>query len=300
MLSGLRLENPIIPASGTFGFGYEFSSWYDINILGSIALKSTTKTERFGNLSPRIAECRNGMLNAIGLQNPGVDAVILQELPKLNKVFSKKIIASVAGFSPEEYVYVAEKFDAVDQVGILEINLSCPNVKENGVTFASCTKTVFSVCQEIKKKTSKPVYIKLSPNVSDIVEMAICAKNGGADGLTLCNTLLGTVIDTKTGRPVVSTKVAGFSGPAIKPVALKNVYQVSKEINIPIIASGGICDADDVIEFLSAGATATEVGSQNLVNPFVCKEIIEELPRKMEEYGIKDLKDIIGRSHYVQ
>jgi dihydroorotate dehydrogenase (NAD+) catalytic subunit len=293
----MSLENPVIPASGTFGFGYEFSNWYDINILGSIALKSVTKKEKFGNPSPRVAECTGGMLNAIGLQNPGVEKFISEELPKLSKVFSKKVIASVAGFSVEEYVNVAGKLNDIPKIGLLEINLSCPNVKKDGVTFASCAKTVSFVCEEIKKTINKPIYVKLSPNVTDIVEIALAAKSSGADGLVLCNTLLGLVINTKTGKPIVSTGVAGFSGPAIKPIALRTVYQVYKNVDIPIIGSGGICTADDVIEFMSAGACAVEIGAQNLVDPCICKKIIDDLPTKMAEYNIKNLKEIIGRSH---
>jgi dihydroorotate dehydrogenase (NAD+) catalytic subunit len=296
-LSGWQLENPVIAASGTFGFGHEFASWYDINVLGSISLKGTTKKPRFGNQTPRIAECRQGMLNAIGLQNPGVGVVISTEIPKLRETFKKKIIANVAGATVEEYLQVAECFDQVAEVALLEINLSCPNVKEGGLAFGSSAESVANICKELKKTVKKPVYIKLSPNVTDIVEIATAAEAAGADGLVLANTLLGMVVDTSSGKPIVSCGIAGFSGPAIKPVALAIVYRVFPKVKIPIIGVGGIANAADVIEFMSVGATAVQVGTQNLIDPLACHNIITELPAKMDQYGIEKLSDIVGRSH---
>ncbi|MDR2817729.1 MAG: dihydroorotate dehydrogenase [Oscillospiraceae bacterium] len=296
-LSGWDLENPIIAASGTFGYGYEFASWYDINILGSISLKGTTREPRFGNPTPRIAECCGGMLNAIGLQSPGVESVISEEIPKLRSVFKKKVIANVAGFSVAEYVQVAALFDAVEEVALLEINVSCPNVESDGRVFGSTPESVALVCREIKKVVKKPVYMKLSPNVANITEIAQAAESAGADGLVLINTLLGMAVDPATGKPIVSTKVAGFSGPAIKPIALRVIYQVYPNVRIPIIGVGGITCADDVIEFISVGATAVQVGSQNLRDPCVGRDIINELPQKMDEYGIETLGGIVGRSH---
>ncbi|MDR1260726.1 MAG: dihydroorotate dehydrogenase [Oscillospiraceae bacterium] len=297
MLGNWQLENPVIPASGTFGWGYEFAEWFDINILGSISLKGTTLKPCAGNPTPRIAECRNGILNSIGLQNPGVDAVISNEIPQLRKKFNKKIIANIAGTNLEEYVQVATLFDTVDVVALLEINVSCPNVKRSGMTFGTSPESVSNICHNIKNAVKKPVYMKLSPNVTNIVEIAKAAETAGADGLVLVNTFSGMAIDPATGKPVISTKLGGFSGPAIKPIALRIVYQVYEHVKIPIIGSGGIVCADDVIEFISAGATAVQIGAQNLVDPFVCPNIVKKLPQKMDQYKIKSLSEIIGRSH---
>ena len=296
-LSGITLQNPVIPASGTFGFGQEMAQFYDLNVLGGISLKGTTGEERFGNPTPRIAECREGLLNAVGLQNPGVDAVIAHELPAVRKIYDGVLLANISGFSVEEYVMVAEKFDKADEIDILEINISCPNVRHGGMAFGTDPGAAQEVTAAVKAVTHKPVYMKLSPNVTDIAAIARACEAGGADGITLINTLLGMVIDPRTGRPIVSTKMSGFSGPAIKPVALRMVYQAAAAVNIPIIGVGGISTADDVIEFMSAGASAVQVGAQNLVDPFACPKIIEELPRKLDEYGIGSLQEIIGRSH---
>ena len=295
-LSGLELDNPVIPASGTFGFGYEYAELYDINILGSIALKGTTRQPRFGNPTPRIAEATQGIINSIGLQNPGVEAVIREELPKLKTCFHKKAIANVSGFCTEDYVETAEMFDKEEQIGLLEINISCPNVKHGGMAFGTDPQAAATVCRAVKEVTTKPVYMKLSPNVTDIVAIAKAVVEAGADGLVLINTPFGMRIDPRTGRPIVSTKMAGFSGPAIKPVALRMVYQVCQAVDVPVIGVGGIQNADDVLEFLSAGASAVQVGAQNLVDPWACPRIIEELPRKMDEYGIETLEEIIGRA----
>ncbi|MBE6918112.1 MAG: dihydroorotate dehydrogenase [Ruminococcaceae bacterium] len=295
-LSGITLQNPVIPASGTFGFGQEMAQFYDLNVLGGISLKGTTGAERFGNPTPRIAECREGLLNAVGLQNPGVDAVIAHELPAVRKLYNGVLLANISGFSVEEYVMVAEKFDRADEIDILEINISCPNVRHGGMAFGTDPGAAQEVTAAVKAVTHKPVYMKLSPNVTDIAAIARACEAGGADGITLINTLLGMVIDPRTGRPIVSTKMSGFSGPAIKPVALRMVYQAAQAVNIPIIGVGGISCADDVIEFMSAGASAVQVGAQNLVDPFACPKIIAELPGKLDEYGIANLKDIIGRS----
>lgn len=296
-LCGLTIKNPVMPASGTFGFGYEMSRFYDLNILGAIALKGTTLEARFGNPQPRIAECREGMLNAIGLQNPGVQAVLSQELPRLKKAYQGIVIANISGFSLEEYEKTAAAFDNADGVDILEINVSCPNVQHGGMVFGVTPEGAASVCRTVKATCKKPVFMKLSPNVTDIVEIAKACEDAGADGLTMINTLLGMVIDTRTGKPIVSTKMAGFSGPAIKPVALRMIYQVYKRVSIPIIGVGGIACADDVIEMMSVGATAVQVGSQTLADPWALKKIIEELPEKMDRYGIGSLNEMIGRSH---
>ena len=295
-LSGITLQNPVIPASGTFGFGQEMAQFYDLNVLGGISLKGTTGEERFGNPTPRIAECREGLLNAVGLQNPGVDAVIAHELPAVRRIYDGVLLANISGFSVEEYVMVAEKFDKADEIDILEINISCPNVRHGGMAFGTDPGAAQEVTAAVKAVTHKPVYMKLSPNVTDIAAIARACQAGGADGITLINTLLGMVIDPRTGRPIVSTKMSGFSGPAIKPVALRMVYQAAQAVHIPIIGVGGISTADDVIEFMSAGASAVQVGAQNLVDPFACPKIIAELPKKLDEYGIASLKDIIGRS----
>jgi len=296
-LAGLELENPIIPASGTFGYGLEFAELYDINILGSFSFKGTTKEPRFGNPTPRIAECQRGMINAVGLQNPGVDKVISDELPKLKKVFNKKVVANIGGFSVDEFAYTAEKLDKEDQVGILEINISCPNLHNNGVNFGNSAKSAAEITKAVKSVTTKPVFIKLTPNVTDIVEIAKACENAGADGISMINTLLGMRIDLKTKKPVIANKMGGFSGPAIKPVAIRMVYQVYEAVKIPILGMGGIESAEDVIEMMLAGATAVSVGAANLVDPFACKNIIDDLPAVMQKYGINNLKDIIGGAH---
>ncbi len=296
-LSGVKLSNPIIPASGTFGFGYEFSEFYDINILGSISLKGTTKSPRFGNPTPRIAECYSGIINSVGLQNPGVEKVISEELPKLAKVYKKTVIANISGFSLDEYVYCAEKFDNAENVSILEINISCPNVHKGGMAFGTSPENAYAVTNAVKKAVKKPVYIKLSPNVTDIKKIASACEDGGADGLSLINTLMGMRIDLNKKKAVIANKAGGFSGPAVFPVALKMVFDVFETVKIPIIGMGGISSAEDVIEMMLAGATAVQVGAYNLINPYACKEIIENLPAVMEKYNIKNLKDIIGGAH---
>ena len=296
-LSGLALSNPVIPASGTFGYGYEFAEWYDINLLGSFYFKGTTKEPRFGNPTPSIAECENGLINAVGLQNPGVEKVISEELPKLAKCFSKPLIANVSGFSVEEYRYTCAKLDKEEQVVLLEVNVSCPNVHGGGMSFGTSPESAATVTRAVKEVTKKPVYIKLSPNVTDIVSIAKACEDAGADGISLINTLLGMRIDLKTKKPVIANKMGGFSGPAIKPIALRMVYQVYEAVNIPIIGMGGVSSAEDVLEFMLAGATAVEVGAANLIDPFACKKIVENLPLVMEKYGINKLSDIIGGAH---
>lgn len=295
-LSGWTLDNPVIPASGTFGYGDEFKDFYDINMLGTFSFKGTTKEPRFGNPTPRIAECREGLINSVGLQNPGIEAVITEELPKMKKFFDKKVIANISGFSLDEYVYCCEKIDKEDQVGIIEVNISCPNVHGGGMAFGTDPKMAAEITRAVKAVTTKPVYIKLSPNVTDIVSIAKACEDAGADGLSLINTLLGMRINLKTGKPIIANTMGGFSGPAIFPVALRMVYQVSHAVNIPVIGMGGVSTAEDVIEMMYAGATAVQVGAANLKNPYACKEIIEDLPRVMEKYGIKDLNDIIGKA----
>lgn len=295
-LSGWTLDNPVIPASGTFGYGDEFKDFYDINILGTFSFKGTTKEPRFGNPTPRIAECREGLINSVGLQNPGIEAVINEELPKMKKFFDKKVIANISGFSLDEYVYCCEKIDKEDQVGIIEVNISCPNVHGGGMAFGTDPKMAAEITRAVKAVTTKPVYIKLSPNVTDIVSIAKACEDAGADGLSLINTLLGMRINLKTGKPIIANTMGGFSGPAIFPVALRMVYQVSHAVNIPVIGMGGVSTAEDVIEMMYAGATAVQVGAANLKNPYACKEIIEDLSRVMEKYGIKDLNDIIGKA----
>lgn len=297
ILSGIKMDNPVIPASGTFGFGYEFASIYDINCLGTFSFKGTTRDERFGNPTPRIAECPEGMLNSVGLQNPGVDRVISEELPKLKECFNKKVMANVSGFSIEDYAYTCEKLDSEDQIGWFEVNISCPNVHGGGLAFGTSAKNAAEVTKAVKKVTSKPVFIKLSPNVTDIVEIAKACESEGADGVSLINTLLGMRIDLKRRKPILANKMGGFSGPAIKPVALRMVYQVYDAVKIPIIGMGGISTAEDVIEMMLAGATAVQVGAANLVDPFACKKIIENLPKAMEKYGINSLTEIIGGAH---
>ena len=296
-LCGVELDNPVIPASGTFGFGYEFARLYDINILGSISFKGTTKNPRFGNPTPRIAECEKGMLNSVGLQNPGVDKVISEELPKLKACFIKPVMANVSGFSVDDYVYTVEKLDTDSSIGWFEINISCPNVHGGGLAFGTSVENASAVTKEVKKVTKKPVIIKLSPNVTDITEIAKACEAEGADGISLINTLLGMKIDLKTKKPVLANKAGGFSGPAIKPVAVRMIYQVYDSVKIPIVGMGGVSNAEDVIELMLAGAVAVEVGAANLVEPFACKNIIEDLPRVMEKYKINNLNDIIGGAH---
>lgn len=295
-LSGWTLDNPVIPASGTFGYGDEFKDFYNINMLGTFSFKGTTKEPRFGNPTPRIAECREGLINSVGLQNPGIEAVINEELPKMKKFFDKKVIANISGFSLDEYVYCCEKIDKEDQVGIIEVNISCPNVHGGGMAFGTDPKMAAEITRAVKAVTTKPVYIKLSPNVTDIVSIAKACEDAGADGLSLINTLLGMRINLKTGKPIIANTMGGFSGPAIFPIALRMVYQVSHAVNIPVIGMGGVSTAEDVIEMMYAGATAVQVGAANLKNPYACKEIIEDLPKVMEKYGIKDLNDIIGKA----
>ena len=293
-LCGIELDNPIIPASGTFGFGYEFAELYDINMLGTFSFKGTTKDARFGNPTPRIAECSSGMINAVGLQNPGVEKVISEELPKLSKVFNKKVMANVSGFSIDEYAYTCEKIDKCEQVGWLEVNVSCPNVHGGGMSFGTDPKAAAEVTAAVKKVTTKPVIIKLSPNVTDIVSIAKACEDAGADGISLINTMLGMRINLKTKKPIIANTMGGFSGPAIFPVAVRMVYQVAKAVKIPVIGMGGVSTAEDVIEMMLAGATAVEVGAANLVDPYACKNIIEQLPEVMAKYNINALSDIIG------
>ena len=293
-LCGITLDNPIIPASGTFGYGYEFAELYDINMLGTFSFKGTTKDARFGNPTPRIAECTAGMINAVGLQNPGVEKVISEELPKMRKVFDKKVMANVSGFAIEDYAYTCEKLNACDEIGWFEVNISCPNVHGGGMSFGTSPEMAAKVTEAVKKVTNKPVLIKLSPNVTDIVSIAKACEDAGADGISLINTLLGMRIDLRTKRPVIANKMGGFSGSAIFPVAVRMVYQVANAVNIPIVGMGGVSTAEDVIETMLAGATAVQVGAANLVNPFVCRDIINDLPSVMDKYGIEDLKSIIG------
>ncbi len=293
-LCGITLDNPVIPASGTFGFGYEFAELYDINVLGTFSFKGTTKDPRFGNPTPRIAECSSGMINAVGLQNPGVDKVISEELPKLAKCFNKKVMANVSGFSVEDYAFTCERLDKCDQVGWLEVNVSCPNVHGGGMSFGTNPEAAAEVTRAVKAVTTKPVIVKLSPNVTDIVSIALACEEAGADGISLINTMLGMRIDLRTKKPIIANKMGGFSGKAIFPVALRMVYQVASAVSVPVIGMGGVSCAEDVIEMMLAGATAVEVGAQNLVDPFACKKIVEELPLVMEKYRIENLKDIIG------
>ncbi len=296
-LCGIELDNPVIPASGTFGFGYEFTELYDINMLGTFSFKGTTKDPRFGNPTPRIAECTAGMINAVGLQNPGVDKVISDELPKLKKCFNKPVMANVSGFSIDDYAYTCEKLDREEQVGWLEVNVSCPNVHGGGMSFGTDPKAAAEVTKAVKAVTTKPVILKLSPNVTNIVDIAKACEDSGADGISLINTMLGMRIDLRRRKPVIANVMGGFSGPAIFPIAVRMVYQVSQAVKIPIIGMGGVSSADDVIEMMLAGATAVEVGAANLVDPFACKNIIETLPKTMEEYGINNLNEIIGGTH---
>lgn len=293
-LSGVKLDNPVIPASGCFGFGYGMTEFYDINILGSISFKGTTRDARFGNPLPRVAECEAGMINSVGLQNPGIDAVIADELPKMRAAFRKPIIANISGFSIDEYVECCEKIDKEDQVAIIELNVSCPNVHGGGMSFGTSCASVAEVVTEVKKVITKPLYVKLTPNVTNIIDIALSATGAGADGLCLINTMLGMRIDIKRRQPVIANVMGGFSGPAVFPVALRMVYQVAKACHVPVIGCGGVASASDVIEMMMAGATAVEVGAANLRDPYACKEIIEALPAKMNELGISRLSDIIG------
>ena len=290
----VALDNPVIPASGTFGFGKEMAEIYDINILGSISFKGTTRDARFGNPTPRIAECPSGLINSVGLQNPGVDAVIAHELPALRKIFRKPIIANISGFSIEEYVECCQKLDKEEQVAILEVNISCPNVHNGGMAFGTSPESAAAVTKAVKAVTTKPVFIKLSPNVTDIVAIAKACEEAGADGITLINTMLGMRIDIARRKPVIANKMGGFSGAAIFPIAVRMVYQVAHAVKIPVIGCGGVATAEDVIEMMMAGATGVQVGAENLRNPYACKEIIEELPIVMERLGIEKLTDIIG------
>ena len=294
VLSGLRLDNPVIPASGTFGYGNEYKDFYDINILGSFSFKGTTREPRFGNPTPRIAECTAGMINAVGLQNPGIDAVIAEELPRLKRFFRKPVIANISGFSVEEYAYCCERIDREEQVGLIEVNVSCPNVRHGGMSFGTSPEAAAEVTRAVKAVTTKPVYIKLSPNVTDIVSIARACEEAGADGICLINTMLGMRIDTMRRRPVIANKMGGFSGDAIFPIALRMVYQVAGACALPVMGCGGVSCADDVIEMMMAGATAVQVGAANLRDPYACMRIVEELPARMRHLGIERLEDIIG------
>ena len=293
-LCGLELDNPIIPASGTFGYGYEFSELYDINVLGTFSFKGTTLEERFGNPTPRIAECKSGMINAVGLQNPGIKRVVEEELPRLSKCFHKPVMANVSGFSLDEYVKTCSILDKCEQVGWIEVNISCPNVHGGGMAFGTNPQMAAEITAAVKAVCEKPIIIKLSPNVTDIVSIATACESAGADGLSLINTMLGMRIDLKTKQPVIANKMGGYSGDGIFPVALRMVYQVAKAVKIPVIGMGGVSRAEDVLEMMCAGATAVQIGAANLVNPYVCKEIIENLPTVMQKYGINNIKDIIG------
>ena len=293
-LCGITLDNPVTPASGTFGYGYEFAELYDINCLGTFSFKGTTKDARFGNPTPRIAECTSGMINAVGLQNPGVEAVIEKELPKLKSCFHKPVMANVSGFSIEDYAYTCEKLDAQEQVGWLEVNVSCPNVHGGGMSFGTSPEAAAAVTKAVKKVTTKPVIIKLSPNVTDIVSIAKACEDAGADGISLINTMLGMRIDLNRRRPVIANTMGGFSGSAIFPVAVRMVYQVANAVKVPVIGMGGVSSAEDVIEMMMAGATAVEIGAANLVNPYICRDIIQELPAAMDKYRINTLREIIG------
>ena len=300
-LCGITLGNPVIPASGTFGYGYEFAELYDINCLGTFSFKGTTLEPRFGNPTPRIAECPDGMINAVGLQNPGVDAVIAEELPRLAQVFHKPVMANVSGFSVADYVETVRRFEADEaaraQIGWFEVNISCPNVHGGGMAFGTCPEAAAEVTSAVRKVTDKPLLIKLSPNVTDITEIAGACEAAGADGISLINTLLGMRINLKTGKPVIANKMGGFSGHAILPVALRMVYQVYDAVKIPVVGMGGVSTAEEVIEMMMAGASAVEIGAANLVNPFAARDIIEELPEVMDKYNIKKLSDIIGGAH---
>ena len=293
-LCGIELDNPVIPASGTFGYGYEYAELYDINILGTFSFKGTTREPRFGNPTPRIAECTAGLINAVGLQNPGVDRVIAEELPKLEKCFHKKVIANVSGFSVEDYAYTCAKLDACPQVGWLEVNISCPNVHGGGMSFGTSPEAAAEVTRAVKAVTTKPVFIKLTPNVTDIVSIAKACEEAGADGISLINTLLGMRIDLNTRKPVIANRMGGFSGSAVFPVALRMVNQVAQAVKLPVMGIGGVSCAENVIEMMLAGATAVQVGAANLIQPYACRDIINDLPRVMEKYNITSLREIIG------
>ena len=297
-LCGITLDNPVIPASGTFGYGYEFAELYDINMLGSFSFKGTTKDARFGNPTPRIAECKSGLINAVGLQNPGVEKVIAEELPKMREVFHKPVMANVSGFSVEDYAYTVEKLDSEECIGWFEVNVSCPNVHGGGMSFGTDPKAAAEVTAAVRKVTNKPLFIKLTPNVTDIVSIAKACEAAGADGISMINTMLGMRINLKTKKPIIANKMGGFSGSAIMPVALRMVYQVYDAVKIPIIGMGGLSTAEDVIEMMLAGATAVQVGAANLIDPFACKDIIDNLPRVMEKYNINSLEEIIGGAHH--
>lgn len=297
-LCGITLDNPVIPASGTFGYGYEFAQLYDINTLGTFSFKGTTRDARFGNPTPRIAECKSGLINAVGLQNPGVEKVIAEEIPKMREVFHKPVMANVSGFSVEDYAYTVEKLDSEDCIGWFEVNVSCPNVHGGGMSFGTDPKAAAEVTEAVRKVTKKPIFIKLTPNVTDIVSIAKACEAAGADGISMINTMLGMRISLKTKKPIIANKMGGFSGSAIMPVALRMVYQVYDAVNIPIIGMGGLSTAEDVIEMMLAGATAVQVGAANLVDPFACKNIIEQLPIVMEKYNINSLEEIIGGAHH--
>lgn len=297
-LCGTQLDNPVIPASGTFGFGYEFAELYDINILGTFSFKGTTREARFGNPTPRIAECPAGLINAVGLQNPGVDAVIRNELPKLSQVFHKPVMANVSGFSVADYAYTCEKLDAQAQVGWLEVNVSCPNVHGGGMSFGTDPKAAAAVTRAVKDAVKKPIIVKLSPNVTSIADIAKACEDAGADGISLINTVMGMRLDLKTRKPLLANSTGGMSGPALFPLAVRMVWQVYEAVRIPIVGLGGVMSAEDVIELMLAGATAVEVGAANLVDPFACRRIVEDLPRVMQKYNINDLNDIIGGAHH--
>ncbi len=296
-LSGWELDNPVIPASGTFGYGKEFAEIYDINVLGSFSFKGTTVEPRFGNPTPRIAESDTGIINSIGLQNPGMEHVLSCELPEMKAFFRKKVIANVGGSCEEDYVKLCERFGKEEQVGLLEVNVSCPNVRSGGMALGTSAESVYRVTKAVKAVTDKPVYLKLSPNVTDVVSIAKAAEEGGADGVSLINTMTGMRIDLKTRRPIIANKIAGYAGKGLFPVALRMVYQVYEAVKIPVIGMGGVSSAEDVVEMMIAGATAVEVGTANLIDPFACKKIVEDLPRVMKKYNIENLKDIIGASH---
>ncbi len=297
-LCGLELDNPVIPASGTFGYGYEFAEIYDINCLGTFSFKGTTRDPRFGNPTPRIAECPAGLINSVGLQNPGVEAVVARELPKLKEVFHKPVMANVSGFSVEDYAYTCEKLDREEQVGWLEVNISCPNVHNGGMAFGVTPEGAAEVTRAVKAVTKKPVIMKLSPNVTDIAAIARSCEAAGADGISLINTVLSMRIDLKTKKPVVANVMGGLSGPAVFPLALRMVWQVCEAVSIPVVGMGGVSSAEDVIEMMLAGAAAVEVGAANLVDPCACQKIVRDLPRAMEQYGINDLKEIIGGARH--
>ena len=295
-LCGIELDNPVIPASGTFGFGYEFAQWYDINILGTLSFKGTTKDPRFGNPTPRIAECPAGMINAVGLQNPGVDRVISEELPKLKEVFHKPVMANVSGFSVADYAETCARLDGEEQIGWLEVNISCPNVHGGGMSFGTDPAAAAEVTRAVKKVTTKPVIMKLSPNVTDITAIAKACEDAGADGISLINTLQGMRIDLRTRRPVLRNVMGGVSGPAVFPVALRMVYQTARAVSVPVVGMGGVSSAEDVLEMMMAGAAAVEVGAANLTDPMACKRIIEELPEAMDRYGIRELSELGGKN----